>query len=100
MIINAFPPIDKLDNMKPDLTKVDVEAMMVKFLKVAVCVCVCVCVCVRVCVCVCVPEMSQEGPYTLTHTQVADQHIAQRRAQLDLPSRIGLAKIATKFKRR
>jgi MFS family permease len=64
MIINAFPPIDKLDNMKPDLTKVDVEAMMVKFLK------------------------------------VADQHIAQRRAQLDLPSRIGLAKIATKFKRR
>ena len=47
-----------------------------------------------------VPEMSQEGPYTLTHTQVADQHIAQRRAQLDLPSRIGLAKIATKFKRR
>ena len=64
MIVNAFPPIDKLDNKKPELELNAQQEMMVKFLK------------------------------------VADQHIAMRRAQQDLPSRIGLVKLANKLKRR
>ena len=64
MIVNAFPPIDKLDNKKPELELNAQQEMMVKFLK------------------------------------VADQHIAMRRAQQGLPSRIGLVKLANKIKRR